>query len=226
MLYLLGYVPPYGGMLEAQHQPRKFNTYQPLIEVCIQRLRCLLERYKGENRSHLVAVCESKRARHERGWYCERVREHTRTPQPSEKRGRRRRGDFCLFWDLTGLSSSWWLEAQTCLDWLQTWWACSLLWVLRSGYTVWNLGQWRFRFESSFVSSECCSFSTDQFWETNTLGRQTVSDWADFWSVCWELICVLVYQILCCLDMRFKSSSLIAEGDRLWYLCFIVSYLL
>jgi hypothetical protein len=30
------------------------------------------------------------RKRQERGYYYERVRDHTRTPQPSEKRGRRR----------------------------------------------------------------------------------------------------------------------------------------
>jgi hypothetical protein len=47
----LGHVPPHGGVLAAQHQPKKSNTYQPLIEVRIQRLRCLLERYKGENDS-------------------------------------------------------------------------------------------------------------------------------------------------------------------------------
>jgi hypothetical protein len=49
---LLGHVPPHGGVLAAQHQPKKSNTYQPLIEVHIQWLRCLLERYKGENPSH------------------------------------------------------------------------------------------------------------------------------------------------------------------------------
>jgi hypothetical protein len=48
----LGHVPPHRGVLAAQHQPKKSNTYQPLIEVRIQRLRCLLERYKGENPSH------------------------------------------------------------------------------------------------------------------------------------------------------------------------------
>jgi hypothetical protein len=90
---LLGDVPPYGGVLAAQHQFKKSNTYQPLIEVRIQRLRCLLERYKGENPSHFGGcVRGSKRASQERGCCCERVREHTRTPQPSEKRGRRRRG--------------------------------------------------------------------------------------------------------------------------------------
>jgi hypothetical protein len=94
MRYMLGHVPPHGGVLAAQHQPKKPNTYQPLIEVRIQRLRCLLERYKGENPSHFGGcVTESKKASQERGCYCERVREHTRTPQPSEKRGRRRRGE-------------------------------------------------------------------------------------------------------------------------------------
>jgi hypothetical protein len=39
-------------VLAAQHQPKKSNTYQLLIEVRIQRLRYLLERYKGENPSH------------------------------------------------------------------------------------------------------------------------------------------------------------------------------
>jgi hypothetical protein len=42
----------------------------------------------------LVAMTESKRASQQRGCYCERVREHTRTPQPSEKMGRRRRGEY------------------------------------------------------------------------------------------------------------------------------------
>jgi hypothetical protein len=40
---VLGHVPPYGGVLAAQHQLNKSNMYQPLIEVRIQRLRCLLE---------------------------------------------------------------------------------------------------------------------------------------------------------------------------------------
>jgi hypothetical protein len=56
---LLGHVPPHGGVLAAQHQLKKFNTYQPLIEVRIQRLRCLLERYKEENSSHFGGcVCD------------------------------------------------------------------------------------------------------------------------------------------------------------------------
>jgi hypothetical protein len=100
------------------------------------------------------------------------------------------------------------------LDWLQTWWACSLIWVLRSSYTVCDLDKWRFRFESSFVSLDCSSFTTEQFWEKNSLVRQIVSDWADFWSVCWKHICLLVYQVYCCLDLRSKSSLLIAEEDR------------
>jgi hypothetical protein len=48
---------------------------------------------KEKTLATLVAVIESKRASQERGCCCERVREHTRTPQPSEKRGRRRRGE-------------------------------------------------------------------------------------------------------------------------------------
>jgi hypothetical protein len=31
------------------------------------------------------------------------------------------------------------------------------------------LGQWRFRFESCFVSSDCCSFNIEQFCETSSL---------------------------------------------------------
>jgi hypothetical protein len=46
---------------------------------------------KEKTLATLVAVTESKRASQEHGCCCERVREHTRTPQPSEKRGRRRR---------------------------------------------------------------------------------------------------------------------------------------
>jgi hypothetical protein len=89
------------------------------------------------------------------------VREYTRTPQPSEKGGRRRRDDLSpVFWDLTSLSSSWWLEAQTSLDWLQTWWDYSLICVVWSGYPVWDLGHWSFRCESNFVSLDYCSFST------------------------------------------------------------------
>jgi hypothetical protein len=51
---------------------------------------------KEKTLATLVARCvtESKRASQERGCCCERVREHTRTPQPSEKRGRRRRGEY------------------------------------------------------------------------------------------------------------------------------------
>jgi hypothetical protein len=114
-----------------------------------------------------------------------------------------------------------------CLSLFQTWWARSLLWVLQSGYTFWHLGRRRFRFENSFISSDCCSFSTEQFWETNSLGGQTVSEWSDFWSVCWELICLLVYQISCCLDLRFRISLLIAEEDRNYDISvFVVSYLL
>jgi hypothetical protein len=52
IIFLLGLIPPHGGVLAAQHQPKKSNTYQPLIEVRIQRLRCLLGRYKTENPSH------------------------------------------------------------------------------------------------------------------------------------------------------------------------------
>jgi hypothetical protein len=49
---------------------------------------------KEKTLATLVAVLtKSKRASQERGCCCERVREHTRTPQPSEKRGRRRRGE-------------------------------------------------------------------------------------------------------------------------------------
>jgi hypothetical protein len=48
---------------------------------------------KEKTLATLVAMTESKRASQERGYCCERVREHTRTPQPSEKRGRRRRGE-------------------------------------------------------------------------------------------------------------------------------------
>jgi hypothetical protein len=80
--------------MEVCWQPKKFNTCQPLIEVCIQWLRYLLERYKGENPGHFGGcVTKSKRASQKRGCCCERVREHTRIPQPSEKRGRRRRGE-------------------------------------------------------------------------------------------------------------------------------------
>jgi hypothetical protein len=174
-------------------------------------------RYKEKTLATLGGcVCvRQERASQECGCCCERVREHTRTPQSSEKRERRRRGDLCpVLLDLTGLSPRWWLEAQICLVWLQTWWAWSLLWVLRFSYTVWNLDQWRFRFKSGFVSLDCCYFSTEQFWETNSLGRPTVSDWADFLSVWWEHICLLVYQVSCCLDMWFKSSLLIGEEDR------------
>jgi hypothetical protein len=57
---LLGHVPPHGGVLAAQHQPKKSNTYQPLIEVRMQRLRCLLERYKGENPSQFGGYKEDK----------------------------------------------------------------------------------------------------------------------------------------------------------------------
>jgi hypothetical protein len=46
---------------------------------------------KEKTLATLVAVTQSKRASQERGCCCERVREHTRIPQPSEKRGRRRR---------------------------------------------------------------------------------------------------------------------------------------
>jgi hypothetical protein len=59
MFEVLGDVPPHGGMLTAQHQPKKSNTHQPLIEVRIQRLRCLLERYKGETVATLMAVTKS-----------------------------------------------------------------------------------------------------------------------------------------------------------------------
>jgi hypothetical protein len=48
---------------------------------------------KEKTLATLVAVTKSKRASQERGDCCERVREHTRTPQPSKKRGRRRRDE-------------------------------------------------------------------------------------------------------------------------------------
>ena len=50
---LLGHVPPHGGVLAAQHQPKKSNTYQPLIEVRIQRLRCLL---RGNKKKTLATL--------------------------------------------------------------------------------------------------------------------------------------------------------------------------
>jgi hypothetical protein len=50
---------------------------------------------------------------------------------------------------------------------------------------------------------------------------------ANFLSICWELICLFVYQVSCCLDLRFESSSLIAEYDRNYDISvFVVSYLL
>ena len=57
---MLGQVPPYGGVLAAQHQPKKSNTYQPLIEVRIQRLRCLL---RGNKKKTLATLggCVSKK---------------------------------------------------------------------------------------------------------------------------------------------------------------------
>jgi hypothetical protein len=57
---VLGNVPPHGGVLAVQHQLKKSNTYQPLIEVHIQRLRYLLERYIGENPSHYGGCEEDK----------------------------------------------------------------------------------------------------------------------------------------------------------------------
>jgi cytidine deaminase len=46
---------------------------------------------KEKTLATLVAVTESKRASQECGCCRERVREHTKIPQPTEKRGRRRR---------------------------------------------------------------------------------------------------------------------------------------
>jgi hypothetical protein len=54
---MLGHVPPHEGVLSAQVEPKKSKTYQPLIEVRIQRLRCLLGRYKEKTLAALVAVC-------------------------------------------------------------------------------------------------------------------------------------------------------------------------
>jgi hypothetical protein len=83
--------------------------------------------------------------------------------------GKKKKSWICPdFWVLTGLSSSWCLEAQTCLDWLQTWWAHFLLWILRSGYIVWDLGQWRFRFESSLLGRTATVSAQSSF------GRRTV----------------------------------------------------
>jgi hypothetical protein len=49
---------------------------------------------KEKTLATLVAVRDRQaRASQERGCCCERVREHTKRPQPSEKRGRRRRGE-------------------------------------------------------------------------------------------------------------------------------------
>jgi hypothetical protein len=41
---LLGHVISHGGVLAAQYQPRKSNTYQPLIDIRIEQLIFLLER--------------------------------------------------------------------------------------------------------------------------------------------------------------------------------------
>jgi hypothetical protein len=73
-------------------------------------LRCI----KEKTLATLVAVRESKRASQERGCCCERVvREHTRTPQPSEKRGRRRRGEsvqISKFWSVCLQDGVWRLK--------------------------------------------------------------------------------------------------------------------
>jgi hypothetical protein len=61
----------------------------------------------------LVAVTESKRASQDCGCCCERVREHTRTPQSSEKRGRRRRGEsiqISEFWPVCLQAGVWRLK--------------------------------------------------------------------------------------------------------------------
>jgi hypothetical protein len=61
---MLGHVPPYGSMLAAQLKLMKSNTYQPLIEVRIQWLRCLLERYiKEKTLSTFVAVGETSKSK-------------------------------------------------------------------------------------------------------------------------------------------------------------------
>jgi hypothetical protein len=66
--------------------------YQPLIEIRIQWLRSLLEKYIKEKTLATLGGCvRAREESQERGCCCERVRVHTRTPQPTEKRGRRRR---------------------------------------------------------------------------------------------------------------------------------------
>jgi hypothetical protein len=70
------------------------NTYQPLIKDRIQWLRYVLERYKGKTLATFSGCVRAREASQEHGCCCERVREHTRTPQLSEKRVRRRRGDL------------------------------------------------------------------------------------------------------------------------------------
>jgi hypothetical protein len=65
-------------------------------------------------------VTESKRASQERGCCCERVREHTRTPQPSEKRGRRRG-------ESVQISEFWPVCLQACVRRLKRTWIGSKL---------------------------------------------------------------------------------------------------
>jgi hypothetical protein len=54
-----------------------------------------LRRYKKKTLATLGGYVWVRKARasQDHGYCCEREREHTRTPQPSEKRGRGRRGE-------------------------------------------------------------------------------------------------------------------------------------
>jgi hypothetical protein len=226
---LLGHVPPHGGVLAAQHQLKKSNTYQPLIEVRIQRLRCLLERYKGENPSHFGG-CVWQRAREKaknmaaavRGWE-NRLEHHNQVRRGKEEEevnlSRFLSSDRSVFKLVFGGSNVFGLAPNSVSSFLTL---STSIWL----YSL-RFGSVEVQIWEQFVRSDCCSFSTEQFWETKSLGRQTVSYWADFWSVCWELICLLVYQVSCCLDLRFESSLLIAEEDRNCDISvFVVSYLL
>jgi hypothetical protein len=65
------------------------------------------------------------------------------------------------------------------------------------------------------------------FWISKFLGCYNSVRFSWFLSVCWELICILFYQVSCWLNLCFKISLLIVEEDRNYDISvFVVPYLL
>jgi hypothetical protein len=83
---LLGHVAPYGGVLAYQHHPKKFNMYQPLIEVYIQPWAISLRGKEKNTRATAWWMrVRWERVKSECGYHGEMVRHNNTTTMWEEK---------------------------------------------------------------------------------------------------------------------------------------------